>query len=87
MKASADPPSAARTPVPIAVELPITLGQFLKLAGLAGTGGEAKHLIVSGHIMVNGQTELHRGRHLTPGDIVVTLGGAPVSVACDSVDS
>ena len=75
MSASADPPSAAQPPAPVAVALPITLGQLLKVAGLASTGGEAKYLIVSGDVMVNGQPELRRGRHLSLGDIVATRGG------------
>lgn len=48
----------------------IRLGQLLKLAGAAGGGAEAKALIADGHVMVNGQPELRRGRQLHPGDIV-----------------
>jgi ribosome-associated protein YbcJ (S4-like RNA binding protein) len=79
--ASADRSSAAQPPRPVAVELPITLGQFLKVAGLAATGGEAKHLVVSGGVLVNGQAEKRRGRHLGPGDVVEVPGGPPVAVA------
>mgnify|MGYP003319120359 CR=1 FL=1 len=46
------------------------LDQFLKWHGLASTGGEAKHLIVTGHVSVNGSIELRRGRKLNPGDQV-----------------
>ena len=70
MSAPADLPSAAQPPAPIAVHLPITLGQFLKLAGAAATGGEAKALIVSATVKVNGECETRRGRHLALGDIV-----------------
>jgi ribosome-associated protein len=63
------------------VQMPITLGQFLKVADLASTGGEAKHLIVSGLVTVNGQAELHRGHQLKPGDVVAIPGGRTVAVA------
>jgi ribosome-associated protein len=87
MRASADAASAARAPAPVAVELPITLGQFLKVAGLAGTGGEAKYLILAGEVLVNGQAELRRGRHLALGDVVATTVGDPVAVAGDPLDT
>ena len=44
------------------------LDQFLKLKGLASTGGEAKHLIIAGLVRVNGAIELRRGRKLSSGD-------------------
>jgi ribosome-associated protein len=52
----------------------IRLGQFLKLADLIDTGGEAKVLIASGDVTVNGQVDLRRGRQLIPGDVVAVLG-------------
>lgn len=52
----------------------IKLDQFLKLAGLAETGGEAKHLIQSGQVMVNRIIETRRGRKLYHGDVVVVEG-------------
>lgn len=48
----------------------ITLGDLLKLAGAVDTGGQAKHLIQSGAIHVNGVAETRRGRKLVPGDQV-----------------
>lgn len=48
----------------------IKLDQFLKLADVVASGGEAKHLIRSGAIRVNGETELRRGRTLHSGDVV-----------------
>jgi ribosome-associated protein len=48
----------------------IRLGQYLKLAGLAGTGGEAKYLIQEGLVRVNGEVETRRKRQLHPGDRV-----------------
>jgi len=54
----------------IEVSLPIKLGQFVKLASLAETGGQAREMIEMGDITVNGQVETHRGHHLSNGDIV-----------------
>jgi ribosome-associated protein len=52
----------------------IRLGQFLKLADLIDTGGEAKIMIASGEVTVNGEVDLRRGRQLHPGDVVEVLG-------------
>jgi len=48
----------------------IRLGQFLKLVGFAATGGEAKHLIQGGEVLVNEQVETRRKRQLHDGDLV-----------------
>jgi ribosome-associated protein len=48
----------------------IKLDQFLKLAGLFVTGGEAKNAVITGHVAVNDETCLMRGKKLRPGDIV-----------------
>jgi len=48
----------------------IRLGQYLKLAGLVGTGGEAKYVIQEGLVRVNGEVEKRRKRQLHPGDTV-----------------
>ncbi len=50
--------------------LPIRLGQFLKLADIVSDGNEAKMLIQSASVLVNGQAETRRGRKLIVGDIV-----------------
>ena len=52
----------------------IKLDQFLKLANLVGTGGEAKMLIQGGEVFVNGEVETRRGRKLRDGDTVTYLG-------------
>jgi ribosome-associated protein len=65
--------------VPIDGEM-IRLGQFLKLADLIDTGGEAKWRIGAGEVAVNGEVEDRRGRQLVRGD-VVTLGRTTVRVA------
>jgi ribosome-associated protein len=48
----------------------IELAQFLKLQRVVGSGGEAKLLVQSGQVAVNGQVETRRGRKLQPGDVV-----------------
>ncbi len=52
------------------LEEAITLNDALKLSGLAGTGGQAKLLIQSGQVTVNGETETRRKRKLREGDVV-----------------
>ena len=54
----------------------IRLGQVLKLAGLAGSGGEARALVESGAVTVNGEVERRRGRQLHPGDVIAVDGEA-----------
>ncbi len=46
------------------------LDQFLKWKGVADTGGQAKHLVKSGLVEVNGVVEKRRGRKLNEGDLV-----------------
>lgn len=48
----------------------IKLDQFLKVTDVAQSGGEAKVLIRSGEVSVNGEMELRRGRKLYNQDIV-----------------
>ena len=47
----------------------IKLGQAMKLAGMVGSGVEAKVVIQDGQVLVNGEVELQRGKKLHPGDI------------------
>ena len=47
----------------------IKLGQALKLAGMVGSGVEAKIVIQDGQVLVNGEVELQRGKKIHPGDI------------------
>ena len=47
------------------------LDQFIKWSGIVHTGGEAKHIVRSGQILVNGLIETRRGRKLNEGDQVV----------------
>ena len=58
----------------------IRLGQLLKLAGLAETGGHARELIQDGEVRVNGDIELRRGRQLRRDDLV-EVGDERVRIA------
>ncbi|GAB1489079.1 hypothetical protein MASR2M8_15310 [Opitutaceae bacterium] len=58
---------------------PIELAQFLKFAGLFGSGGEAKEAVVGGDVQVNGAVETRRGRKLVAGDRV-TFGAETLVV-------
>ncbi len=77
-------PPANKAPRPVAVDLPITLGQFVKAAGLVGTGGEAKQVIAAGLVRVNGTVDQRRGHKLTAGDIV-ELRGVAREVAANEI--
>ncbi len=57
----------------------IRLGQLLKLAGIVGSGGEAKALLGTGTVSVNGELDDRRGRQVRRGDVVVA-GGESVQV-------
>lgn len=46
----------------------IKLGQALKLAGLVGSGVDAKFVIQDGQVKVNGEVDTRRGKKLYPGD-------------------
>ena len=61
----------------------IKLDQFLKWQGLVETGGQAKQLIQSGAVRVNGQVEARRGRKLVDGD-TVTVGRKTYTVKLTS---
>jgi len=52
----------------------IRLGQLLKLSGIAGTGAEAKALLLDSAVTVNGEPETRRGRQLRRGDVVAAAG-------------
>jgi ribosome-associated protein len=63
----------------VAIEPPteheaLRLDQFLKLRGIADTGGQAKLLIQGGEVRVNGEVETRRRRKLVAGDVVKVDG-------------
>ena len=55
-------------------ELPIALCQFLKFAGLAESGGAAKHLVAGGGVKLNDQVETRKAKQLAAGDRVTVAG-------------
>jgi len=57
----------------------IRLGQLLKLADLAGSGGDARELLRTGRVSVNDQPETRAGRQLRKDD-VVAVGDRAVRV-------
>ena len=57
----------------------IKLGQAMKLAGMVGSGVDAKMLIQDGQVEVNGEVEYQRGKKLYEGD-VITFNGESVQI-------
>lgn len=51
----------------------INLDQLLKWANIVSTGGEGKHLILTGQVKLNDQIETRRGKKVYPGDVVSVL--------------
>lgn len=51
----------------------VTLGQFLKLANLIQTGGEAKEFLSNHKILVDGELDNRRGRKLYDGMVISLL--------------
>ena len=49
---------------------PLRLDHFLKISAVSDTGGQAKLLIQSGEVRVNGEVETRRRRKLKVGDVV-----------------
>lgn len=52
----------------------IKLGQAVKAAGLVSSGLEAKIIIQDGQVLVNGNTELQRGKKLYGGEVIEFKG-------------
>ena len=60
-------------------EVPIELCQFIKFAGLTESGGEAKLLIGTGVVLLNGVVETQKRKKLAVGD-KVTVNGQTIVV-------
>lgn len=65
--------SVEPTPITIRDEM-IRLGQFLQVAGVVDGGSDAKTLLAGGEVVVNGESEIRRGRQLRAGDEVEVEG-------------
>ena len=48
----------------------VTLGQFLKLADIIQSGGEAKLYLANNKVLINDEEDNRRGRKLKDGDII-----------------
>ena len=49
----------------------VTLGQFLKLADIIQTGGEAKVFLMEHEVIINNEVDNRRGRKLRDNDVVI----------------
>ncbi len=52
----------------------ITLGQFLKLADIIQSGGEAKSFLAQNEVKIDGISDNRRGRKLRDGEVLEILG-------------
>ena len=52
----------------------ITLGQFLKLADVIQSGGEAKSFLAQNEVKIDGISDNRRGRKLRGGEVIEVLG-------------
>ena len=52
----------------------ITLGQFLKLADIIQSGGEAKSFLAQNKVEIDGISDSRRGRKLRGGEVIQILG-------------
>ena len=52
----------------------ITLGQFLKLADIIQSGGEAKSFLAQNEVEIDGISDNRRGRKLRGGEVIEILG-------------
>jgi ribosome-associated protein len=52
----------------------ITLGQFLKVADIIQSGGEAKMFLASNEVFINGELDVRRGRKLRENDVIKVDG-------------
>lgn len=53
---------------------PVELYRILKFEGLVASGGEAKHVIASGAVTLNGSVETQKRKKIMAGDIVIFDG-------------
>ncbi len=58
----------------------IKLDQLLKLAGLVGSGSDAKGMILEGLVSFNHQVCTMRGKKVRPGDVVTVDGAGDLHV-------
>ncbi len=49
----------------------IKLDQLLKYANICSSGGEAKEMIQTGNVLVNGEVHFQRGKKIIDGDVII----------------
>jgi len=49
---------------------PVELYKLLKFESIVSSGGEAKHVIAEGYVLVNGEVETRKRKKMLSGDIV-----------------
>lgn len=52
----------------------VTLGQFLKIADLVDSGGQAKFFLSENEVIINDEIDNRRGRKLRDGDEITIKG-------------
>ena len=50
--------------------VPAELYKILKFENIAASGGEAKHMIADGLVVVNGEVETRKRKKIVPGDVI-----------------
>lgn len=58
----------------------LELNQVLKVAGIAGSGGEGKHIVAAGEVTVDGQPESRKTAKIRAGQ-TVQCRGVTIAVA------
>lgn len=74
--------NAPSSRIVIVREQPIELCQLLKFSGLAATGGEGKHAISEGQVLLNGVVETQKRKKVMGGG-KVTFCGETIVVQVD----
>ncbi|HEY3433510.1 MAG TPA: RNA-binding S4 domain-containing protein [Rhodocyclaceae bacterium] len=59
----------------------IEVNNLLKLTGLAGSGGQGKHLVACGEVKVDGKLESRKTAKIRPGQVVECFDTRIVVVA------
>ena len=59
----------------------VRLCDLLKLAGIADSGGQGKHLVAAGEVKVDGQPESRKTAKIRAGQVVECLGSRIVVTA------
>ena len=64
----------------------IKLDALLKVAGVAGSGGQAKQMIREGLLSLNGEQTTQRGRKVRPGDVVEVASDPVIRILVQAAD-